>query len=331
MEKDILNLFSEDILQKSISFWGGNKFNLKLLGELENFVYEFNDHHKNFILRITHSSHRSKELVEAELDWINFLAANELPVCKPVLSLNNTFIETIPANDGYFIVSSFEKARGQAINKNPGIIREKEFNFNLGKLVGKLHHLTKSYTAKLNKRQQWFEEDNVSNAEIYLPLNQIKIIEEIKTLKLFFSNLPRNKDNYGLIHTDIHGGNFFIDQQEIILFDFDDSCYHWYIYDIAVVIYSFLLKIKNEDEKKHFGREFTRNFLKGYAVENTLEEEWLGYMPEIFRFRELLIYVFLNKKWDLNNLNKNDKEFFNNLKNRIDNNIPLVNCQYILS
>ncbi len=127
MEQEVKKLFTADILANSILKWGGKPENLKLLGELENFVYEFNDGQKNFILRITHSTHRKKELVLAELDWLNFLSAHSLPVCKPIISDNNLLIEIIELEDSYFIICAFEKAKGQIIYSSNPIRKEKDF------------------------------------------------------------------------------------------------------------------------------------------------------------------------------------------------------------
>src|SRR5687767_8892825 len=118
MEKEVQKLFTTKLLEYAINKWGGSPDNLKLIGELENFVYEFNDGQNNFILRITHSSHRSNELIKAELDWINFLAVNDIPVCKPIPSINNSFIETFESENSYFIICAFEKARGQLIKRD---------------------------------------------------------------------------------------------------------------------------------------------------------------------------------------------------------------------
>ena len=188
-----------------------------------------------------------------------------------------------------------------------------------------MHSTTKNYYAdKINKRQEWFEEDNIANASVYLPENYKKVVEEIKALTDLFKNLPGDKDSYGLVHADIHGGNFFVEEYHINLFDFDDSCYHWYVYDLAVIIYSVLTTIKDIQERNLFALEFSRNLLEGYYSENNLDRKWLKYIPDIFRLRDLLIFVFLHKKWDLNNLSERDQEYFNNLKNRVENSTSLI-------
>ena len=46
---------------------------------------------------------------------------------------------------------------------------------------------------------------------------------------------PKIADSYGLIHNDFNDGNFTVDYDngDITVFDFDDCCYFWFMYDLA--------------------------------------------------------------------------------------------------
>lgn len=321
MEKEVLVLLTREVLDKAIEAWEGSYANLRLLGQVENFVYEFDNYHKNFILRITHSSHRSKELVKSELNFLNHLSINNLPVCKPILSKNNSFTEIIKIKNGYFIVCAFEKAKGHVLKEwNDQLI------FNLGSLVGKLHSAAKTYSEKgLVKRQQWFEEDHIVSAEKYLPKDQKKVLDEINTLTNFLKTIPQTKDNFGLVHTDIHKNNFFVYDQDITLFDFDDSCYHWFLYDISTVIYSASKAVDDSQEKNITIKNFMKIFFEAYRLENELDEKLLAYF---LRLRDLLIYVFLYKKWDINNLSARNQIYFDKVKNRVENFTLVLDLEY---
>ena len=129
MEKIIKDLLSKEILENSILNWNGNFDNLKLIGDVENFVYEYKYEYKNFILRITHSSHRKKEDILAELEWINYLHKNNINVCNPIFSKNNNLLEIINIKNSYFIVCVFEKAKGKFANKENLLNENFLFNF----------------------------------------------------------------------------------------------------------------------------------------------------------------------------------------------------------
>lgn len=321
MEIEVKNLLTQEIVNKLIKEWFSEYNNLKLLGENENFVYQLDN---SFIFRITHSSHRTKNLILAELDWINYLYENGINVSNPVISKNNSFIEIYDLSDSYFIACVFEKSVGEKAYIN-SITEINELSISsLGEMVGKLHNLSKDYRFKKYKRNEWYEEDSVLNNGSYLPSSEKTIINEIYKLKNKFINLPKSNDSYGLIHADIHAGNFFIKDDNIILFDFDDSCYHWYIYDIAIIIYSYVLGLNENEDKVFYGKKFANIFLESYFSINNLDNKWLKLLPDIFRFRELLLYDFIYKKWDFKNLNLKQKLFFDSISFRIKNNIDLI-------
>ena len=70
------------------------------------------------ILRITHSTHRNIEQIKGELDWINYLAENNAPVCQAYPSTNGNFVEKIKQNSSsYLLVAIFQKAEGLFLNK----------------------------------------------------------------------------------------------------------------------------------------------------------------------------------------------------------------------
>ncbi len=50
-----------------------------------------------------------------------------------------------------------------------------------------------------------------------------------------FQSLTKNPEEYGLVHFDFSDGNYHIDMESgnITVFDFDNSMYCWYMFDLA--------------------------------------------------------------------------------------------------
>ena len=64
--------------------------------------------------------------------------------------------------------------------------------------------------------------------------------------KGWLDSLPKDDDCYGLIHADIHQGNFFVDENDnITIFDFDDCHYHWFAYDLAVPLFGLAISLRD--------------------------------------------------------------------------------------
>ncbi|OQY33837.1 MAG: hypothetical protein B6I38_03100 [Anaerolineaceae bacterium 4572_5.1] len=101
----------------------------------------------------------------------------------------------------------------------------------------------------------------------WLPKNEAKTLARDHELKTYIDTLPKDRAGYGLIHQDAHGGNFFIKDGAITLFDFDDCMYGWFIYDIAMVLFYAAL---GKEDMAAFTKTFMGDFLQGYAQENML-------------------------------------------------------------
>jgi Ser/Thr protein kinase RdoA (MazF antagonist) len=123
--------------------------------------------------------------------------------------------------------------------------------------------------------------------------------------------LPTDRESYGLIHTDLHLGNFFLHDGEIIAFDFDDAAYYWFIFDIAIPIYYSLLPLPMEDTEAQsaFIREFFPTFMAGYREHNEIDPSWFAAIPKFLLFRDLQLYIFCHKKFDFDNLTPGQERF----------------------
>ncbi len=69
---------------------------LNLIGGFQNYVYEYKGKDKSYILRLTHSSHRSENLIKGELHWISYLISNGISASKPIYSIPGNLTGKIP-------------------------------------------------------------------------------------------------------------------------------------------------------------------------------------------------------------------------------------------
>lgn len=328
MERHILDLFSDNILKKSAEYFGVNLDVVKKVGGFENFIYEYNKDNQDYILRITHSDHRELNMVQAELEWLDYLAKNDANVCMPVQSVNGNFVECVYHDNGtYFIITSFEKAKGAHMKKEDAT---PEFFEEYGRVIGKLHRLTKDYKPKDSsiKRFEWDEETFLKKAQDYLPKEEYVIYERLIQVMDYFNTLPKDRDSYGLIHTDIHAGNFFIDNGKITVFDFDDSSYKWFISDIAIALfYPIVFSIPNE-KRIDFVSFFMKHFIKGYREENKLDDYWIKQLPYFLKLREIILYIVICRSCDMNNLDDWAKHYIDERRDIIINDLPFIDYKF---
>jgi len=95
---------------------------------------------------------------------------------------------------------------------------------------------------------------------------------------------------------DAHEANLHIDGDRVVLFDFDDCVYNWFIADIAIVLF---YRVTNRDEPERVAADFLPGFLRGYAAENRLDPRWLAAIPAFLTTREIDLYAVIRRSYDL--------------------------------
>ena len=326
MEKSVEILFTEDVLNHFLESFH-LQTEVKKLGDFENYVFEAYRGDNPVILRITHSSHRSKDEILAELDWMNYLHKQKVNCPKAYTSSKNQLIEDLPAGDGsFFYTCLFSKVDGYPVK-----IRSAEFNNKLfhawGKAIGQMHSVTKEYqpSNEIKLRPSW-EDEELLDIETYVP-NEKEIIKNTKLLIKELQSILRTKDNFGLIHSDIHSGNFFYDGECVHVFDFDDCSYHWFASDIAIPLYYSVLygyQSASEMEREQFAINFLSHFTKGYEEHHSLPEDWKQQLPLFFMLRDITLYCVLHKKFSLEERDDEINQMIEGLKSRIIKKEPIV-------
>ena len=321
MDNDrILELCRKEVLGKAAELCGTSVDDIEYIDISENVVYSY--HHKGIklVLRLMHRGGRSRDQIQAELDWVQYLYNNGAQVPQPIPSINGNLVETIKTTAKDFHVTSLSWLEGEEI-EDDGITEELIEQW--GEVIGKLHSLTKDYVPAHGdcKRFEWFEDDDVINRRRYVPPDQKLIHEKFDRLVENLGNLPVNRDSYGLIHSDAHNGNFFVKDGRIALYDFDDCFYTWFNLDLATVWYCALYMPQGEGNRKDFMDHFTRTFMRGYNRENRIDEWWMEQIPLFLQYQEMLLYIYLHRIYDVNNLKEKQKEIFAEYRNRIEKDI----------
>jgi Ser/Thr protein kinase RdoA (MazF antagonist) len=326
MEKRIKEIYNEQILAQALARYGIAKNNVRLLDGFESFIYEYEKGGRGYILRVSHSSRRTSGMIGGEVEWLNYLAEHGVPAARAVPSDDGQLVEVVDVGDTYFSAVSFEKALGAHPNREewraglPG---------KLGQIMGRMHALTKRYqpSEARFKRPEW-DEELEGFAEKHLPPSETKVIEKINALLAYLHTLPQDGESYGLVHTDMHGGNFFVDDGKITLFDFDDCQYAWFVYDIALALFYVLPHNCVSEKDVAWAKDFLEQFLAGYDRENRIAPEWLRQIPYFLKLREMDLYVVIHRSFDLDDLSPWCASFMDNRKYKIENDVPYVDMSF---
>ncbi len=119
MKDTIVSLLRPELITDAATQWDLTEEAI-LLDDVTKLVYKFTSPQGRRILRLTHSSHRTEEEIIAELDWMNFLIQQGIPVSCPLLSKNDRLTEHYSVENSYFVATAFEYAPGHFVNwENP--------------------------------------------------------------------------------------------------------------------------------------------------------------------------------------------------------------------
>ncbi|WJM11164.1 phosphotransferase [Paenibacillus sp. PK1-4R] len=242
---------------------------------------------ESLILRVSFLPERKREDYIAELEYVRYLFEHGASVSNVVSSKKGFLLEEITYDEHTFFVCMFVKAKGKLLIENHYQYREgvplTEYYYNSGKVLGKMHQLSKGYTP-VHRRHHLI--DNYSGEYIdnlvpeSFPLLKEKMVELLNTLQ----GLDTNQETFGMIHFDYNDGNYSIDFDtgQITVYDFDNSCFGWYMYDLADLWTHGVGWVQFEpdaDKRRQFMDDYFQNALAGYTSETKIEDSMLEKLP----------------------------------------------------
>lgn len=327
MDPTIKARFNDQMLAQIAKKYGASPEDLTSLGGFESFIYEVSLQGKDYILRVSHSERRSEAMILGEGDWINYLAKGGAGASKMLRSVDGNLAEKVSdGNSEYFLATLFNKAPG---------VSPKQFGWSdtlyetYGRTLGQLHRLTKDYTPSEPgaTRPQW--DDPIMGIEAdWMPAGNEVIYQKHLEIQEKCRALPQTRDEYGLIHFDVHGGNFFVTPDgSFHLFDFDDSHYSWFANDIAIAL--FYMVGRGEEDRATFTKNFMTHFIQGYQQENPFNPDWLDLIPMFLKMREIDLYAVVHRSFDVENTeDKWVHWYMDGRKEKIENDVPYIDYDF---
>ena len=261
------------------------KYNIKILEikNIDNGILNSNfcviTKNKKYILRI----YEANRTIDEELQELILLdkISSFIPVSRAIENIDNEYISIF--NNKKFAL--FEYVEGTSIEEiDTHIIREIAMN------LGKLHSFSKEISfEKYNRKSRidfefYYNEIKKSNFDFKFKNELLNLVDEI--IKYDFSTLPS-----GVIHGDIFPDNVLLDEYNNIkvIFDFNESYYAPFIFDIAIVI-NFWIKINDFDFFTE--NNFIRDFLNYYSKYRKITKEELQLL-DIACKKIALSFIFL--------------------------------------
>jgi len=302
---EIIQICERDVLDSATRLFGTSKEHLSKFDDYEgcaNLVYQYERSGQPLILRITCRPDRSVELIQAELDFVTYLAEGGVRVARPIPSQAGNLLEVIQAAKMPFMVVSFVRGSGMRVPDNGYRYRDdvpiEEYFQNWGQVLGQMHRLAKTYQppSESIRRPEWHTWEYYKGFAYGERLPAIA--QKYDQLIAELNALPKDVDSYGLIHNDFNDGNFTVDYSngDITVFDFDDSCYFWFVYDLACAWEGGIGRTMFSplEDRRAFMDHYMEQVMLGYTRENSLSDEWLARLPlflRLIQMQEIMYYA----------------------------------------
>ncbi|AIE85238.1 phosphotransferase enzyme family protein [Fimbriimonas ginsengisoli] len=209
------------------------------LNHAENTTYRVESPEGIFCLRVCRPGYQSDANVESEIEFMSALRKAGIEAPQPYLDrVVKASVPEVPEARNCVLLS-WQPGEFRRGGYTPEDARQ------LGEAMARMHEFSARWTPPAGFDRQnlhgWalespkpmaFSEPNPLITEEDRDLLQV-VDREARQL---LGEIPRDRDNFGLIHADLHHGNVLFDEAGLHLIDFDDTGWGFWLYDFAAAL-----------------------------------------------------------------------------------------------
>jgi len=257
----------------------------------QNYAFIFPE--KPYMIRVSMSPKKTRSEILSELMWLDDLKPFKQTICEPSPSLLGNLLEEFEIDGTPYRASMFRKARG---NVKVSTEMKPMFFLCVGDLLGAIHRVS------TDERELGIRYRRKSLAETFAERRQqvwdrLPELARSRILELEerVNALPQELGKYGICHGDFHNNNFFVDENNIWLFDFDGCTYTHYLYDVASFFQSCLMfgYLPEKDRRSVLYEDVLPYFKIGYELNKACPADYWEHLELFLAYRTALAYMAL--------------------------------------
>lgn len=281
---------------------------IKFIHYGENATFKIKDtKNKSYLVRVCRNGYHTDKALNEELAWLSRLnKVKKLQVPCPVANTKGQLFTKVqlenviePTNlvlfkwtEGRFIENKFTLAHAEQ----------------LGELIGILHSSVRGHHVK--HRRYWNADGLLSKGAKLGDLWQLSIPKGkhqkiLKLRKQIYDKLNKYEKKYpkklGLIHADLHTGNFFFNKKGIVTIDFDDCGLGFFAYDLAI---PFMVIDRTDKLSQQNKNDLKQAILKAYRQYCEFSELDEKLIEVCIQARMLIMLAWLRKRSSIPRLKK---------------------------
>lgn len=189
-----------------------------------------------YILKVSHHHWRSQTDIQFELEFLYFLAQQDLPVASPLKTKSEQLLVTIHAVEGDRYAALFPYAPGEIPQGDLSI----EQSIIMGETLARLHQASLQFNCNIPRQPldlKYLLDDSLKIIMPYLSAcseEQAYLLQQVNKIKQQLTCLESEAPLWSICWGDPHSGNVhFTTDNQITLFDFDQCGYGWRVFDLA--------------------------------------------------------------------------------------------------
>ena len=278
---------NDDVVSNALALWGMDNARVSLAAARENTVYRIEHKSMLFALRFHRAGYRSESELVSELMWMGMLAKHELPLPRPVASIDGKFCHHVAG----ITVDVLSWLEGTPMGRNgelANLENPTETYRALGQSMARLHLLSDQWqTPATFSRPSWDATGLLGDEPLWgrfwenptLTDEQARRLLELRTFARETLDRSSATLDYGLIHADLVPENVLVNGSQIQLIDFDDSGFGFRLFDIATTL--------NRAKRTDAYDKYKDAFLDGYQSARSID---LGLLS-LFQALRALTYI----------------------------------------
>lgn len=275
----------DDIAKSVLEQYGLDQGQCCFLGHGGNVTFRVETQAEKFLLRIHQaisSSHddvwQKPEVIESELLWLAALHHDtKLVVQKPIRNLQNRWVTPVAGEENTEILycSLLGWIDGEIIQTE----RTLQQAHQLGVLLAQLHKHSQQWETPQNFIRPNYDRNRFKAALAKLSpgISQGLISTEnynllelaVRQIQEMMETLEQNQEVWGLIHADLHDGNYLLHGDELRPIDFALCGFGYYLYDVASTL-------------QYLSPAVRSSFFEGYQTIQRLPENYIRIVEGFF-------------------------------------------------
>ncbi len=263
-----------------IEFWDYEEGTLKPWRASANFIYPYKQNGQDRILRIVPDSERTVKQILAELDFMDHLRKQGLPILEPLLSKKGKKIESGKNENGLFHAVVYDRAPGKYIEFED--LNEKQW-LECGRMMARLHNASLKFKPHPERRRRTWIDDIIISIQ-KLSEEDVEIKKILLHLQKVVDKIPK-EEFYGLIHYDFCYDNIIWDNDSYVIIDLDDAAYYPFVADIAYGIDDVREQTPEREE------QILNWFSTGYKEIKQLPTDWREQLNLFYDLEDSIKYA----------------------------------------